>query len=200
MRLTNGLKIIGVGCAILAVGIGCNSAPAKVDGKPTLAQVDVKINPKYAAMEYHDAMPILEKDWLPSPKVYSMPEGCVTSDGDAIARGKYIFHNLNGKKAKADAPKGLSKKLANGKPKQFGNCVACHNIEGAKGAGNIGVDLTKYKEYMIDSKARDYQFVYQKIADARIDNPATHMTINLTNGLFNEREVCDIVSYIVAPK
>ncbi|MEJ2372599.1 MAG: sulfur oxidation c-type cytochrome SoxX, partial [Sulfurimonas sp.] len=86
------------------------------------------------------------------------------------------------------------------KPKQYGNCVACHNIEGAKGAGNIGPDLSDYKANFIDSGARDNQFVYQKIADARIDNPTTHMTINLTTNLFNEREICDITSYIVSPK
>jgi sulfur-oxidizing protein SoxX len=47
---------------------------------------------------------------------------------------------------------------------------------------------------------RDNQFVYQKTADARIDNPKTHMTINLTTKLFNEREICDITSYIVSKK
>jgi sulfur-oxidizing protein SoxX len=94
----------------------------------------------------------------------------------------------------------LSKKDKNGKPKQYGNCVACHNIEGAKGAGNIGPDLTGYKKHFVDSGARNHQFVYQKIADARIDNPDTHMTINLTTKLFTPREVCDITSYIVSPK
>lgn len=199
MRLTKSLKIIGISSALLVLGVGCSSTPAK-ESKPTLVEVDVKINPKFAAMEYHSATAILEKDWLPAPKAFTMPENCVTSDAKSIARGAYIFHNLNGKKAKEDAPEGLSKKNPDGSEKQFGNCVACHNIEGAKGAGNIGVDLTKYKEYMIDTKARDYQFVYQKIADPRLDNPATHMTVNLTNGLFNEQEICDITSYIVSEK
>lgn len=151
-------------------------------------------------IEHPDATKIIQKDLLKAPKAYTMPRGCITDDVDAIARGEYIFHNLNGKKAKKKPPKGLSKKNAKGKPKQFGNCVACHNIEGAKGAGNIGPDLTNYKENMIDTGARTHQFVYQKIADARIDNPNTHMTINLTTGLFNEREICDLASYIVAPK
>jgi sulfur-oxidizing protein SoxX len=52
----------------------------------------------------------------------------------------------------------------------------------------------------MDSGARKAEFVYQKIADARIDNPVTHMTINMTNGLMNEREVCDLASYIVSTK
>ena len=151
-------------------------------------------------IEHPDASKMIEKDLLAPPKTYTMPAGCVTNDPAAIARGEYIFHNLNGKKAKKTPPKGLSKKNKNGKPKQYGNCVACHNIEGARGAGNIGPDLTDYKENFIDSGARDHQFVYQKIADARIDNPDTHMTINLTTKLFTPREICDITSYVVAPK
>ena len=150
-------------------------------------------------IEHPDASKMIEKDLLAPPQTFTMPAGCITNDADAIARGEYIFHNLNGKKAKKNPPKGLSRK-ENGKFKQYGNCVACHNIEGAKGAGNIGPDLTDYKENFVDSGARDHQFVYQKIADARIDNPNTHMTINLTTKLFTPREVCDIASYIVAPK
>ena len=161
-------------------------------------------------IEHPDASKMIEKDLLAPPKTYTMPAGCITNDPAAIARGEYIFHNLNGKKAKKNPPKGLSRKqMKPGKTylpgqkipaKQYGNCVACHNIEGAKGAGNIGPDLTDYKENFIDSGARDNQFVYQKIADARIDNPDTHMTINLTTKLFTPREICDIASYVVAPK
>lgn len=152
------------------------------------------------AIESPDATAILKKDALPAPTVYKMPEGCVTDDPSAIERGKYIFHNLNGKDAKENPPAGLDRKLANGDPKQYGNCVACHNIEGAKGYGNIGPDLSNYKGLFMDSGARKAEFVYQKIADARIDNPTTHMTINMTNGLMNEREVCDLASYIIAVK
>jgi L-cysteine S-thiosulfotransferase len=161
----------------------------------TLAAADLS-----SAIEVPNASKIIAKDLLGPAKTYTMPKGCITKDMDAIARGSFIFHNLNGKKAKGTPPKGLVKKLANGKPKQYGNCVACHNIEGAKGAGNIGPDLSNYNEHFIKSGVRDNQFVYQKIADARIDNPTTHMTINLTTGLFSEREICDIASYIVSIK
>ena len=157
-----------------------------------------------------DASQMIQKDLLAPPKVFTMPAGCVTTNPDAIAIGKYLFNNLNGKKAKQNPPKGLSRKqMKAGKTylpgekipaKQYGNCVACHNIEGAHAAGNIGPDLHKYKATFIDSGARTTQFVYQKIADARIDNPTTHMTINLTTKLFTPREVCDLTSYIVSPK
>ena len=151
-------------------------------------------------IEHPDASKMIQKDLLAPPKVYKMPAGCITNDPAAIARGEYIFNNLNGKKAKKNPPKGLSKKDKNGKPKQYGNCVACHNIEGAKGAGNIGPDLTGYKAMFMATGVRDNQFVFQKIADPRIDNKDTHMTVNLTTKLFTTREICDITSYIVSPK
>ncbi len=157
-----------------------------------------------------NASKLIEKDLLAPAKVFTMPKGCITTDADAIARGAFIFHNLNGGKVKGDLPKGLAKKqMAPGKTyapgdkipnKQYGNCVACHNIEGAEGAGNIGPDLTAYNDMFMATGVRDNQYVYQKIADARIDNVNTHMTINLTTKLFNEREICDITSYIVSPK
>ncbi len=151
-------------------------------------------------IEKPNASKLIEKDLLPPATAYTMPANCVTSNPDSIARGAFIFHNLNGKKAKKNPPKGLSRKNAKGKNKQYGNCVACHNIEGARGAGNIGPDLTGYKAMFMDTGVRDNQFVYQKIADPRIDNPDTHMTVNLTTKLFTPQEICDITSYIVSPK
>ncbi|WP_188093246.1 sulfur oxidation c-type cytochrome SoxX [Sulfurovum riftiae] len=160
------------------------------------------------AYEMPDASKLIEKDKLAKPTKYTMPKGCVSTDAASIARGEFIFHNLNGKKAKGTPPKGLAKfvekKGKDGKikkkPKQYGNCVACHNIEGARGAGNIGPDLTNYKKMFIDTKTRDNQFVFQKIADPRIDNPNTHMTVNLTTKLFTEQEICDLASYVVSEK
>ncbi len=157
-----------------------------------------------------NASKMIEKDLLAPATVFTMPAGCVTSNPESIARGKFIFHNLNGKKAKKNPPKGLARKqMKPGKTylpgdkipaKQYGNCVACHNIEGARGAGNIGPDLTGYKANFIDSGVRNDQFVYQQIADPRVANPDTHMTVNLTTKLFTPKEICDITSYIVSPK
>jgi len=164
----------------------------------TLHSADLK-----SVVEMPDASKILKKDKLAPPKKYVMPKECITTDPLAIARGKYIFHNLNGKKAKSKPPKGLSKYVMVGgkkKPKQYGNCVACHNIEGAKGGGNIGPDLHNYKKHFIDTGVRTYSYVYQQIADPRVHNPNTHMTVNLTTGLFTPREICDITSYVVSEK
>jgi len=161
-------------------------------------------------IEKPNASKMIQKDLLAPAKIYTMPANCITTDEEAIARGSFIFHNLNGKKAKGTLPKGLAKKqMKSGKTylpgdkipfKQYGNCVACHNIEGAKGAGNIGPNLSNYKATFIESGVRDYKFVFQKIADPRIDNSNTHMTVNLTTKLFTTREICDITSYIVSPK
>ncbi|PNV82992.1 MAG: sulfur oxidation c-type cytochrome SoxX [Sulfurimonas sp.] len=153
-----------------------------------------------SVIEVPDAAKIIQEDLLPPMGVNKMPQGCVTSDSKAIARGSYMFHNLNGGNAKGQAPEGLSKKLPNGKDKQYGNCVACHNIEGAIGGGNIGPDLSGYTEIFVKTGVRDAEYVYQKIADPRIDNPHTNMTVNLTTKLFNEKEICEITSYILSTK
>jgi sulfur-oxidizing protein SoxX len=160
------------------------------------------------AYDMPDATKLIEKDLLAPAKEFTMPKSCKLDDLESISRGNYIFHNLNGNNAKGELPKGLVKfietKGKDGKlkkePKQYGNCVACHNIEGAIGGGNIGPNLTSYKSIFLDTKVRDAQFVYQKIADPRIDVPNTHMTINLTTKLFNESEICDLTAYVISVK
>jgi L-cysteine S-thiosulfotransferase len=163
-----------------------------------------------SVIEKPNASKMIQKDLLAPAKTFTMPAGCITTDSKAIARGAFIFHNLNGGKAKGKLPEGLAKKqMKPGKTympgdkipnKQYGNCVACHNIEGARGAGNIGPDLTGYKDMFMATGVRDNQFVFQKIADPRVDNVNTHMTINLTTKLFTTKEICEITSYIVSPK
>ncbi|OZA43114.1 MAG: sulfur oxidation c-type cytochrome SoxX [Sulfurovum sp. 17-42-90] len=160
------------------------------------------------AYDMADASKIIEADLFAGPTEYTMPKSCDLKDKAAIARGEYIFHNLNGEQAEDNPPEGLAKyiekKGKDGKvkkePKQYGNCVACHNIEGAIGGGNIGPDLTNYKAIFIETQVRDHQFVYQKIADPRVDLANTNMTVNLTTKLMNEQEICDLTAYVVADK
>ena len=181
---------------------------ALVIGAIAFSSVTVFATDLTKAYDMPDASKLIEKDLLAKPTKFTMPKSCNINDAEAIKRGAYFFHNLNGKKAKAPAPKGvvkfIEKKTKDGKtkksPKQYGNCVACHNVEGAIGGGNIGPDLTGYKAMFIDTKARDAQFVYQKIADPRIDNPKTHMTINLTTKLFTPSEICDLTAYVMSDK
>ena len=160
------------------------------------------------AYDMPDATKLIEKDLMPGATEYTIPKSCDLTDPKSIARGDFMFNNLNGKKVKGKLPEGLAKFIEktgkDGKvkkePKQYGNCVACHDIEGAVGAGNIGPNLTSYKAFFLDTKVRDAQFVYQKIADPRIDKADTHMTVNLTTGLFNEQEICDYAAYVMAEK
>lgn len=151
-------------------------------------------------IEYPSAKEIIERDLIPPPKKFTMPKDCVTESEASIKNGEIIFNNLNAKKNKIKDENGKILVGKDGKPKQFGNCVACHNIENAEGYGNIGPDLTNYNEYFIKSGVRTHQWLFQKIADSRVDNPNTHMTVNLTNALMSEREVCDLVSYIISKK
>jgi len=160
------------------------------------------------AYDMPDATKMIEKDLMPGATEYTMPKSCDLTDAKAIARGDFMFNNLNGKKAKGKRPEGLAKFVektgkdgkVKKKPKQYGNCIACHDIEGSKGAGNIGPSLIKYKAMFLDTKVRNAQFVYQKIADPRVDKADTHMTVNLTTGLFNEQEICDYTAYVMSEK
>jgi sulfur-oxidizing protein SoxX len=152
------------------------------------------------AYDMPDASKIVKDDLIPEPTKFTMPKDCKLDDLERIARGEYMFHHLNSKNdKKEDLPKGM-KLPKEGEIKPYGNCVACHNIENAIGGGTVGPSLVDYKKLFIDTKARDAQFVYQKIADPRIDNPDTSMTVNLTTKLFDESEVCDIVAYILQVK
>jgi len=160
------------------------------------------------AYDMPEATKMIKKDLFPKATEHTMPKSCNLTDPKAIARGEFMFHNLNGKKAKGKLPEGLSKFVektgkdgkVKKKSKQYGNCIACHDIEGSRGAGNIGPSLVNYKSLFLDTKARNTQFVYQKIADPRIDNANTHMTVNLTTKLFNEQEICDYTAYVVSEK
>jgi L-cysteine S-thiosulfotransferase len=145
--------------------------------------------------ESPDALAMLNSDLLGAAKLFAMPSGCVKSDAKSIERGRLFFNELNN-------DSNVSSKYAQEYPKskQFGNCVACHQIEKSNGHGNIGPDLSKYNENYVKSGARTHAWMFQKIADPRTDNPTTSMTVNLATKLMNESEVCDIVSYIVSEK
>ena len=152
------------------------------------------------AYDMPDASKIVKDDLIPKPTKFTMPKDCKLDDLESIARGEYMFHGLNSKNDKKEnLPKGM-RTPKDGEVKPYGNCVACHNIENAIGGGTVGPPLTDYKKNFIDTKARDAQFVYQKIADPRVDSKNTAMTVNLTSKLFVESEVCDITAYVLQAK
>ena len=142
-------------------------------------------------IESPDGKKILSSDLLGSPTAHTMPKDCVSKDPATITEGQIFFNELNNKSGKYPQYS---------KDQEFGNCVACHQIEKANGYGNIGPDLTKYHENFIASGGRTPEFVYQKIADPRIDNPETVMTVNLTTKLMTDKQICSVISYIFAEK
>jgi len=148
-----------------------------------------------AKFESPDGLKTLNSDLLGEVKSFAMPAGCVKSDAKSIERGRLFFNELNN-----DSNVSAKYGMEYPKSKQFGNCVACHQIEKANGYGNVGPDLSKYNKTYVKSGARTQAWVFQKIADPRIDNPHTAMTVNLSTKLMNESEICDIVSYIVQDK
>lgn len=152
------------------------------------------------AYDMPEASHIVKEDLIPSATKFVLPKDCKLDDLESIARGEYMFHNLNSKKDKKETlPKGM-KIPKEGEVKAYGNCIACHNIEGAVGGGTVGSPLTAYKKNFIDTKVRNAQFVYQKIADPRVDMKSTAMTINLTSKLFEESEICDLTAYVMQAK
>jgi sulfur-oxidizing protein SoxX len=176
-KLKNGL---GVGIVTLMIA-GCSIS------MNSNKEVQKPISP----IESPNASEIIKKDLLKQDVKVEMPTNCVTEDTNSIKRGSIFFNELSN-------ASGKYKEYSS--EKQFGNCVACHNIEKAVGNGNIGPDLTNYNEYAVKSGVRSHEWIFKKIADPRIDNPETAMTVNLVNGLFTEREICDIVSYLVSKK
>ena len=152
------------------------------------------------AYDMPDASKIVKDDLIPGPTKFTMPKDCKLDDLESIARGEYMYHALNSKNDKKEnLPKGM-RIPKDGEVKAYGNCVACHNIENAIGGGTVGPPLTDYKQNFIDTKVRDAQFVYQKIADPRIDMKTTAMTINLTSKMLEESEICDLTAYVIQVK
>lgn len=148
-----------------------------------------------SAIESPNGLKTLNSDLLGEPKHFAMPVGCVKKDKTSIERGRLFFNELNNE-SNISAKYGFDYP----KDKNFGNCVACHQIEKANGYGNIGPDLSNYNHAFVKTGARKPEWVFQKISDPRIDHPETSMTVNLTTKLMTESEICDIVSYIFADK
>lgn len=175
------LLALSVAATIALIGCGGN-APAPEASLSLGKQLETKDKEAYE---------ILKKDTLKPATKYAMPSGCVSTKAENIENGKILFNNLNN---------------ASGKFKQFdtkkqlGNCIACHEIEKGEGHGNVGPSLKNYHDTYVKTGARTHEWIYQKIADPRVDNHDTVMTVNLATGLMSDREVCDVVSYLVSKK
>jgi len=82
--------------------------------------------------------------------------------------------------------------------KKKGNCAACHCTAGAKGCGDIGPSLDKYRSEL--GSQRSHEWIYQKVADPRMDNPDTVMPPSLPTKTLTAEEVADVVAYLESLK
>lgn len=78
---------------------------------------------------------------------------------------------------------------------RWGNCIACHSLPGGNKGGTIGPDLTTYgaMNYPLD-------YVYQRIWDIRAFAPDAHMPIYGTNGVLTDRDIRDVMAFILSGK
>ncbi|MBI4666040.1 MAG: sulfur oxidation c-type cytochrome SoxX [Nitrospinae bacterium] len=79
-----------------------------------------------------------------------------------------------------------------------GNCAACHCADGVKGCGNIGPSLVKYKKDL--GKERTSSWIYQKVADSRVDNPDTVMPPTITTSVLSAEQVADVAAFLESLK
>jgi L-cysteine S-thiosulfotransferase len=75
-----------------------------------------------------------------------------------------------------------------------GSCLACHVMGQAGGAdlpGNVGPDLSE-----IGNAGHEDEWLFNYVFDARVYNPETVMPPWGTNGLFDDKEIGDIVAFL----
>lgn len=73
-----------------------------------------------------------------------------------------------------------------------GNCFACHQVEGAELAGNIGPPLIAMK-----MRFPEREVLYQQVADPRERNPDTVMPPYGAHGILSERELNLVIDYLL---
>lgn len=142
-------------------------------------------------IENPTAKDMMMKDVNPEPRLYAVSPDCNLTDKESLKKlsdkGKTVFNTVS-----------------------KGNCVACHCASDTKGCGNIGPDLTGYKNGLF--KAPDYNgnpksidWLHQKIADGRVLLPKelqnipyyNIMTVQATTGQLTLEEVCQLTAYLL---
>lgn len=73
-----------------------------------------------------------------------------------------------------------------------GNCFACHQVEGAELAGNVGPPLVAMK-----MRFPERAVLYQQVADPRLRNPDTIMPPYGAHGILSERELNLVIDYLL---
>lgn len=110
-------------------------------------------------------------DLLPAPEKHSPPAGY---SGD-VKKGIKLFSS-----------------------KKKGNCAACHCTANIQGCGDIGPSLDAYTKDLGEGKS--HEWIFQQVADARINTEDTAMPPSLTTGTLTAEEIADIVAYLESVK
>ncbi len=161
-------------CAVLAVsGVALAPAQAKKDA-PLALDGPAAASPwkRYAGWPKRDMSKFNTLAKLASPPPPTAPrklDGPIS--GDAAA----------GQKLVADRSRG-------------GSCLACHVMGPAGKAdlpGNVGPDLSE-----IGNAGREDEWLFNYVFDARVYNPETVMPPWGSHGLFNDKEIHDIVAFL----
>jgi sulfur-oxidizing protein SoxA len=171
---------IGVMVAALAVASVSSVAPAgaQTKGPAPLAAGDAALRPwkRYGDWPQRDYSKFNTLANLASPPPTKEPRKLDASiTGDAA----------NGQKLVADRTRG-------------GSCLACHVMGSAGNAdlpGNVGPDLSE-----IGNAGREDVWLFNYVYDARVYNPDTVMPPWGTHGLFDDREIGDIVAFLKSLK
>jgi len=171
---------IGVMVAALAVASVSSVAPAgaQTKGPAPLAAGDAALRPwkRYGDWPQRDYSKFNTLANLASPPPTKEPRKLDASiTGDAA----------NGQKLVADRTRG-------------GSCLACHVMGSAGNAdlpGNVGPDLSE-----IGNAGREDEWLFNYVYDARVYNPDTVMPPWGTHGLFDDREIGDIVAFLKSLK
>lgn len=78
---------------------------------------------------------------------------------------------------------------------RWGNCFACHNLPGGVQGGTVGPDLSRY-----GGQEPPLDYVYQRIWDVRFYNPDAHMPIYGTNRVLTDKDIRDVMAYLMTGK
>jgi sulfur oxidation c-type cytochrome SoxX len=114
---------------------------------------------------------------------------------------KKIFTDINPEPVKYSYPKGMKGDPKKGRKifsnTKTGNCAACHCTEHAKGCGNIGFSLTKYRSKLGANKTeKNDDWLFQTIADKRYTTKSTVMPPSLSTKVLSKQDIVDVVAYL----
>lgn len=128
----------------------------------------------------------------------------VTAAGALAGSPQYdpqqVYADLNPPPAEHAMPPGLAGDAAKGlaifNKTETGNCAACHCAAGAKGCGDIGPSLDKYRSALGAEPEKSDQWLFQQISDARLHNKDTVMPPMLPTKAIGAQDIVDLIAYL----